>query len=427
MTEETRPANNTEKSKTANQIYEISLLDLFTVLVQKRRFIAKIACRFALIAIVYSLIATPVYKSELQIMPSGGQQAGGAMAMLAASGLGNLVGAGMATTADTVVGVIKSPAVLDRVIDSKQLLTRESEGWSLKKLFGMSTKPKKPRSREKTRNALSKQISASADIKTGLISLSVSARTPEFSAEMTQAVFDETQNMMQTLSTSPSAQSRMVLERQLKDAGDELYEAGKELAKYNIKKTLAGETPADVTSLTKMQSMMLAKEVELRTVRRFGTDNNPKVKQIQAEYDSMKRKFANDFRLEDISSKKGDSEAFNYNAKLRDYRLKEATYNALLAQLENAKVTEDDQPLVIQQIGNPTLPEKRSKPQRKKIVILATMLGIFVGVFAAFAQHFYELGKKDKETAGQMDYIVNAFKQDLKLVKRKVSHNKCDF
>ena len=414
-------------SEKTNEIYEISLLDLFTVLVKRRKFIAKIAMEFAVAAIVYSLIATPVFKSEMQVMPSGGQKGGGALAMLAASGLGNMLGgAGFTTTADTVVGIMKSPAVLDRVIESKQLLTRETEGWSIKKALGMNTKPEEPRSLEKTRQALSGNVSASSDIKTGLITLSVGARTPEFSQELTQAVFDETQAVMRTVATSPSAQSKLVLEQQIKAAGEELAKAEAELAKYNIKKVSAGDTPADITALAKLQAAMLAKEVELRAAKAFGTDQNPKVKALQAEYNALKKEFEADAAEEQVNETKvgASSDKFDYTAKLRDYQLKEKTYDMLLLQLQNAKVGEDDAPLVIQQIGNPTLPEKRAKPHRRKIVILAAILGVFIGIFTALAQHFYELGRKDEETAPQINYIRNALAGDWTVVKNKLRRKK---
>ena len=404
-------------SEKTNEIYEISLLELFTVMVKRRRFITKIAMRVVLLAIVYSLIATPVFKSEMRVMPSGGQKGGSAMAMLAAVGLG---GGGFTTTADTVVGIMKSPAVLDRVIESKRLLTHEEDGFSIGKIVRSITK--KPRSLEKTRRALEKVVSAESDIKTGLITLSVGAQTPEFSQELTQAVFDETQAVMRTVATSPSAQSKLVLEQQIKAAGDELAKAEAELARYNIKKVSSDDTPADVTALAKLQAAMLAKEIELRAARAFGTDKNPKVKALQAEYDALKKEFEADSAEEQTNETKvgASSDKFDYTAKLRDYQLKEKTYDMLLLQLQNAKVGEDDAPLVIQQIGAPTLPEKRAKPQRKKIVILAAFLGVFIGVFVALAKHFYELGRKDEETAPQINYIHDALTGDLAAFKKKL-------
>ena len=111
-------------------VMEVSLLDLAVILVAQRWFIAKVTTAFAVVAIIYALLATPIYKSTIQIMPPAGG-ASGAAAMLAASGMGDLVGSLGGSTGDMVVGVTKSTAVLDRVIDANSLLTRKPEGFSL--------------------------------------------------------------------------------------------------------------------------------------------------------------------------------------------------------------------------------------------------------------------------------------------------------
>ena len=49
-------------------LYEVSLLDLAVILVRQRFFIIKFTSVFAMLAILYSLLATPIYKSTLQIM-----------------------------------------------------------------------------------------------------------------------------------------------------------------------------------------------------------------------------------------------------------------------------------------------------------------------------------------------------------------------
>ena len=120
-------AVNTEEQ----DFMEVSLLDLAVILVAQRWFIAKVTTAFAVVAIIYALLATPIYKSTIQIMPPASGGGSGAMAMLAASGMGDLVGSLGGSTGDMVVGVTKSTAVLDKVIDANSLLTRKPEGFSL--------------------------------------------------------------------------------------------------------------------------------------------------------------------------------------------------------------------------------------------------------------------------------------------------------
>ena len=73
------------------EFMEVSLLDLAVILVAQRWFIAKVTTAFAVAAIIYALLATPIYKSTIQIMPPASGGSSGAMATLAASGMGDLV------------------------------------------------------------------------------------------------------------------------------------------------------------------------------------------------------------------------------------------------------------------------------------------------------------------------------------------------
>ena len=60
----------TDSQKTLNDDYEyeLSLLDLLVILVQQRWLIIKITAAFAIIAVIYALTATPIYRSTMQII-----------------------------------------------------------------------------------------------------------------------------------------------------------------------------------------------------------------------------------------------------------------------------------------------------------------------------------------------------------------------
>ena len=278
---------NTSNASSNQNLYQVSLLDLAVILVRQRFFIIKFTSLFVVLAIIYSLLATPVYKSTLQIMPPGGDAKSGAVAVLAATGLGELAGGFGATQGDTVVGITKSNVVLDRVIDKNGLLTRESDGFSLigavKGLFSADGE-KEPKMRTRVRAGLSEQIQSAADKKSGIISVSVSDTTPEMAVQLAQSVFDETLAVMQDVAVTPSAKQRLFIEEQLKENSQALAEAENNLSAF-LKDTGMSSpsgTPSDIGSLGSLQARMVAKEIEIKAARRFATDANPKLKQLQA-------------------------------------------------------------------------------------------------------------------------------------------------
>jgi len=416
------PTNNTN-------IYQVSLLDLLVILVRQRFFIIKFTTVFALAAILYSLLATPVYKSTLQIMPPGGDAKSGAVAVLAASGLGDLAGGFGATQGDTVVGITKSTVVLDRVIDKNGLLIREPEGFSIiravKSIFA-SDGEKKPKMRTVVRAALSEQIQSAADKKSGIISVSVSDTSPEMAVQLAQSVFDETLDVMQDVAVTPSAQQRLFIEEQLKENNKALAKAENDLSAF-LKDTGMSSpsgTPSDIGSLGALQARMVAKEIEIKAARRFATDANPKLKQLQAEYNAIKKQFEANKGMLSSSSEPGEiknitESSLQYATLFREYKFRESLVTILLRQYETAKIREAQDPVVIQLLSPPTIPEIRSKPQRKKIVVLATLLGGFLAVFAAFTRHFLSLSAKDPQVGSKVDFIRNTLVSDLSKIRRR--------
>jgi uncharacterized protein involved in exopolysaccharide biosynthesis len=363
-------------------------------------------------------------------MPPGGDSRSGAAAVLAATGLGELAGGFGATQGDTVVGITKSNVVLDRVIDKNGLLTRESKGFSIigavKGLFASSDGEKKPKMRTRVRAGLSEQIQSAADKKSGIISVSVSDTSPEMAVQLAQSVFDETLAVMQNVAVTPSAQQRLFIEEQLKENNKALAKAENDLSAF-LKDTGMSSpsgTPSDIGSLGALQARMVAKEIEIKAARRFATDANPQLKKLQAEYNAIKKQFEDNKGLTAAASPTGDvknitESSLQYAALFREYKFRESLVTILLRQYETAKIREAQDPVVIQLLSPPTIPEIRSKPQRKKIVVLATLLGGFLAVFAAFTRHFLSLSAKDPQTGSKIDFIRNTVVSDLSKFRKK--------
>lgn len=75
---------------------------------------------------------------------------------------------------------------------------------------------------------------------------------------------------------------------------------------------------------------------------------------------------------------------------------------------------------MIQLISPATTPELRDSPQRRKIVVLATLLGAFLGIFASFIRHFMSLSAADPEVAPKVNFVKNALVTDFIKIKGKI-------
>jgi uncharacterized protein involved in exopolysaccharide biosynthesis len=79
----------------------------------------------------------------------------------------------------------------------------------------------------------------------------------------------------------------------------------------------------------------------------------------------------------------------------------------LLRQYEQARLAEAQEPALIQVIDEAIPPHFKSKPQRKKIVVLATVLGFFLSIFLSFVLEFFSKAAQDEERSEKLNRLKN--------------------
>ncbi|SMG16622.1 GumC family protein [Dethiosulfovibrio salsuginis] len=418
---------------------EIDLLDLLLVLARRKGFIIKTTTIFALLSIVYALVATPIYKADTQVIPpqSGGS---GAMAALAQMGVPDFAAGmmGVKTPSDLLVAITKSRPVLDKVIDQFDLMNRqpkpshpavETVKETLGNIISPIVKALSPEGdgegegkkilRTDIRNSLSGATSATADAKSGIITISVSDTSPDMAAAIANSYVDQLQTIMQSLAFSQASQQRLFLEEQVKESQLNLLASEQKLSEYQIRTgilNVGDQASAVVESLTKLRAQVTAKEVELRSTQTFATANNPRVKQLQAELSSLRQQLQ---RMEastgstspsDISLKDLPDAGLEYLRLMRDLKFHETLYGMLLKQYESARISEAQEPSVVQVLSKAETPELKDKPKKKLIVVLATVLGGFIGVFGAFLKEFASNAQSDPERKAKMDELKRSLR-----------------
>jgi tyrosine-protein kinase Etk/Wzc len=104
---------------------------------------------------------------------------------------------------------------------------------------------------------------------------------------------------------------------------------------------------------------------------------------------------------------------------LRDVKYHEAVFEILARQFELAKLDEAKQGAVVQVVDAAIPPDRRSFPKRALIVIGATAVGLFFGVFLALVQASYEHLLRDSESASKFRHLRDV----LRLRKRTSFEN----
>lgn len=127
---------------------------------------------------------------------------------------------------------------------------------------------------------------------------------------------------------------------------------------------------------------------------------NISINSLEAEENQLKKNI-NDFNisLEDLNISLEDLKEESTEKKLiltrlnREYSAKEKLYNNLYKQAEEIRLTETAEADLLKIVSLAHEPREPIKPNRKLNILIAGVLGLFVGIFVAFFLEFWQKGK----------------------------------
>jgi uncharacterized protein involved in exopolysaccharide biosynthesis len=251
--------------------------------------------------------------------------------------------------------------------------------------------------------------------KDGLIRISIQDRDPRRAADLANGYVDQFRLQSQHLAITEASQRRLFFEQQLEQAKDNLANA-EEAMKQTEQKTgviqLDSQAKALIESAASFRAEVAAKEVQLQGMRTYATGENSQVVQAQQELDSMRAQLARLGGSEDSASgglivPKGQvpEAGLEYVRKLRDVKYNETIFDILARQFEVAKLDEAKQGALIQVVDPAIPPDHRSFPKRGLIVVGATAVGFFIGLFVALFQAGFRHLKNDPEVSAKLAFL----------------------
>jgi uncharacterized protein involved in exopolysaccharide biosynthesis len=394
---------------------EISLLDLLIVLAERKRIILAVTAVFAIGAIIVSLILPPRYTATVTLLPP---QQGSSMGAALASQLGNLGGMaalaggslGLKNPNDMYVAMFKSRTVEDAMVQHFGLM--------------QEYRAKYP---SDARKAFENYAVVDGSAKDGMIHISVQDHDPRRAADLANGFVDQFRLQSQHLAITEASQRRLFFEQQLEQAKDNLAnaeEAMKETEQQTGVIQLDSQARALIESAESLRAQVAAKEVQLQGMRTYATGENAQVVQAQQELESMRAQLAKLGGSEDSASggiivPKGQvpEASLEYIRKLRDVKYNETIFDILARQFEVAKLDEAKQGALIQVVDPAVPPDRRSFPKRGLIVIGATAVGFFIGLFVALLQIGFRHLKSDSEASDKLQLL----RRSLVFKRRRIS------
>lgn len=361
-----------------------------------------------LLAMGISFLIPNTFSSTAKIMPPQQQNSGMAAMLGQLGGIASAAGgiAGIKNPNDLYVGFMESRTISDKLIDRFKLKTRYRK-----------------ETMDDTRKALSDLATFSSGKKDGLISITVEDRDPKFAAELANAYVDELAKLTQTMAISESSQRRVFFEKQLKDAKEQLAKA--EIAlRATQEKTgmiqLDGQVQAIIGNVAQLKGSIAAKEIQLNAMRTFAAPQNPELLRSQEELRGMQAQLS---KLERSQAGNGDlmvptgsipEVGVEYVRSLRDVKYYETVFELLAKQFELAKIDEAKDSSLIQLLDKAVPAERKSKPARGLLTLMATFAGGLLGIGLAFASATYRESRRNPENKERWEKLSMAWKNSVR-------------
>jgi tyrosine-protein kinase Etk/Wzc len=336
---------------------EISLLDLLQTIVDNLRLLVLGPLAVGVTALGISFLIPPTYTAKTQFLPPQQQQSAAASMLASLGSLGGLAGAvgGIKNPADQFLAYMKSVTIQDSLIERFKLLER----YEAKTKFD-------------TRLALTSNVRAVSG-KDGLISVEVDDKDPQFAADLANAHVEELSKLLGKLATTEAQQRRLFFEKQLTLAKDKLIQSEIALKATGVSGSVLKSNPASaVAAVAGLQAAVTAQEVKLGAMRGYLAETAPDFKQAMNELFNLRAQLIKQEKDSPATGGKATTEG-DYITKYREFKYHETLFDLFSKQFEIAKVDEAREGSVIQVLDAAQVPERKAKPKKATIAIIATL------------------------------------------------------
>jgi len=214
---------------------------------------------------------------------------------------------------------------------------------------------------------------------------------------------DELNNLITRVSTSSAGREREFIEKRLNTVKEELQRAQLELSDFSSKNTtidIKEQTRATVDAGAKLEGQLIAGESELDSLRQIYGDQNVRVRAAEARNALLQREMqrANGqsgqvFNEKDIDAghpypplRQLPQLGVQWANLYRNVRIHETVFDLLSEEYETARIEEAKSVPTVGVVDFPEIPERRSGPHRKLIVLILTFFSVVVTAFFLLAR-----------------------------------------
>jgi capsule polysaccharide export protein KpsE/RkpR len=355
----------------------------------KRSIVFRTAVWGLAISAVIAFLIPSRYQSTTQLMPPDDQATSG-LAMAAV--LSNKMQGALAGLAGSVLGLKSSGELFMGILQSRTVQDDLVTKFDLRKVYGEKLW-------QNARRKLAENTSISEDRKSGIISITVTDRSPQRAAAMAQEYVTELNVVVSQLSTSSAHRERVFLEERLAQVKQDLETAEKDFSQFASKNgtiDIKEQGRAMVEGAASLEGQLIAAQSELEGLKQIYAENNVRVRSLRARISELQSKLQQLGGAQEIgadatkldnnnlypSIRKLPLLGVTYGDLYRRSKVEEAVFETLTQEYELAKVAEAKEIPSVKVLDSANVPEKKSFPPRLAIMMLGISLFSAVAVLA---------------------------------------------
>ena len=388
----------------------VDLTQLLTWVGDGKKSIATVTVVAAVLALVVGLLWPKTFTARATMLAPGSQQQSGSAAALAALGsLGSLGGLGgglgVKTPDELYVALLKSDSVQRALADRFDLKTRYNA-----------------KTYEALRKTMPGYIHIASDKKSGLISVEVDDEDPKFAADVANAHAGEITKLLGRLAVSEAQLRRVFFEKQVNETKENLVKAEQNLRTVQEKSgviVLDKQAEALISGAAQVRAYITEREVQLKVLRTSATEQNPEVLRLNSELRALRAELArmestqggNNGSAVDLPVGRIPAAAIDYVRARRELKLQETLLEGMVRQFEIAKLDEAKEGPILQQVDVALPPDRKSKPSRPLIVIVATVLALLASsAFVVLQRYRAFVREHDPDSAAAWARLSQAWR-----------------
>jgi uncharacterized protein involved in exopolysaccharide biosynthesis len=226
----------------------------------------------------------------------------------------------------------------------------------------------------------------------------VDDKDPQFAADLANAHVQELQTLLARIAVTEAQQRRAFFEKQLTQVKDKMIAAEQALRATGISGSVLKSNPTSaVAAVAGLKAQVTAQEVKLGAMRGYLAESAPDFKLALNELASLRAQLAKQEKDEPATAGQSD-----YVSKYREFKYQETLFDLFAKQFELAKVDESREGAVIQVLDAAQPPERKAKPKKALIAIIATLAAGFAMLLFVFIRQALRNATQDPESAQKL-------------------------